>query len=94
MQRGAPGLLCLQTLWLKDKGAPHSAEAAMCKWWAPKLGCEIIQQCLLTHGHGGYGAGSCGFASDPAGNLYVMGFRSSSSATPRASTSSRRSWRR
>ena len=33
----AARLLCLQALWLKDKGAPHSAEAAMCKWWAPKL---------------------------------------------------------
>src|SRR5690606_31827392 len=30
-------LLCLQALWLKDKGGPDSAEAAMCKWWAPKL---------------------------------------------------------
>ncbi|NLF53404.1 MAG: cyclohexanecarboxyl-CoA dehydrogenase, partial [Thauera phenolivorans] len=29
-------------------------EAAMCKWWGPKLACEIIHQCLLTHGHGGY----------------------------------------
>lgn len=45
---------CLRTLWLKDQGLPHTAEAAMCKWWAPKLSCEIIQQCLLTHGHGGY----------------------------------------
>ena len=26
----------------------------LCKWWAPKLACEIIHQCLLTHGHGGY----------------------------------------
>ena len=47
--------LCLRTLWLKDQGLPHTAEAAMCKWWAPKLACEIIHQCLLTHGHGGYG---------------------------------------
>lgn len=46
--------LCLRTLWLKDQGLPHTAEAAMCKWWAPKIACEIIQQCLLTHGHGGY----------------------------------------
>ncbi len=45
---------CLRTLWLKDKGRPHTAEAAMCKWWGPKLACEIIHQCLLTHGHGGY----------------------------------------
>ncbi|MCB1756272.1 MAG: cyclohexanecarboxyl-CoA dehydrogenase [Gammaproteobacteria bacterium] len=49
-------LLCLRTLWLKDQGMPHTAEAAMCKWWAPKLACDIIHQCLLTHGHGGYGA--------------------------------------
>lgn len=47
--------LCLRTLWLKDQGLPHTAEAAMCKWWAPKVACEIIHQCLLTHGHGGYG---------------------------------------
>jgi cyclohexanecarboxyl-CoA dehydrogenase len=46
--------LCLRTLWLRDQGLPHSAEAAMCKWWAPKLAAEIVQQCLLTHGHGGY----------------------------------------
>lgn len=47
--------LCLRTLWLKDKGLPHTSEAAMCKWWGPKLACDIIHQCLLTHGHGGYG---------------------------------------
>jgi cyclohexanecarboxyl-CoA dehydrogenase len=46
--------LCLRTLWLRDQELPHSAEAAMCKWWAPKLAAEIVQQCLLTHGHGGY----------------------------------------
>lgn len=45
---------CLRTLWLKDQGKPHTAEAAMCKWWGPKLACDIIHQCLLTHGHGGY----------------------------------------
>lgn len=45
---------CLHALWLKDQGLSHTAEAAMSKWWAPKLSCEIIQQCLLVHGHGGY----------------------------------------
>ena len=48
--------LCLRTLWLKDNGMPHTAEAAMCEWWGPKLAAEVIQQCLLTHGHGGYSA--------------------------------------
>ena len=46
--------LCLRALWLKDQGLAHTSEAAMCKWWAPKLACDIIHQCLLTHGHGGY----------------------------------------
>ncbi|MES2101291.1 MAG: cyclohexanecarboxyl-CoA dehydrogenase [Pseudomonadota bacterium] len=53
----AARLLCLQALWLKDRGAPHSAEAAMCKWWAPKLAYDAIHQCLLMHGHGGYDRG-------------------------------------
>ncbi|MDO9273301.1 MAG: cyclohexanecarboxyl-CoA dehydrogenase [Rugosibacter sp.] len=54
----AARLLCLQALWLKDKGAPHTAEAAMCKWWAPKLAYDVVHQCLLTFGHGGYDRGS------------------------------------
>ena len=49
--------LCLQALWLKDRGAPHSAQAAMFKWWAPKLAYDTVHQCLLMHGHGGYGRG-------------------------------------
>jgi len=53
----AARLLCLQALWLKDRGAPHSAEAAMCKWWAPQLAYDTIHQCLLMHGHGGYDRG-------------------------------------
>jgi cyclohexanecarboxyl-CoA dehydrogenase len=53
----AARLLCLQALWLKDRGAPHSAEAAMCKWWAPKLAYDAIHQCLLMFGHGGYDRG-------------------------------------
>ena len=47
-------LMCLQTLWLKDRGLPHTAEAAMCKWWGPKLAFDVVQTCLLLHGHGGY----------------------------------------
>lgn len=53
----AARLLCLQTLWLKDRGAPHSAEAAMSKWWAPRLAYDTVHQCLLMHGHGGYDRG-------------------------------------
>ena len=50
----AAKLLCYKTLWLRDQGEPHTAEAAMCKWWAPKVSFEIIHNCLLAHGHGGY----------------------------------------
>lgn len=50
----ASRLLCYKTLWLRDRGQPHTAEAAMCKWWAPKTAFETIHRCLLTHGHGGY----------------------------------------
>jgi cyclohexanecarboxyl-CoA dehydrogenase len=51
----AARLLCLKTLWLKDQGAPHTAEAAMCKWWAPQVAFDVIHRCLLLHGHAGYG---------------------------------------
>src|ERR1700756_1327663 len=53
----AARLLCLQALWLKDKNAPHSSEAAMCKWWAPKLAYDVVHECLLMFGHGGYNRG-------------------------------------
>lgn len=50
----AARLQCLRTLWLKDTGRPHTAEAAMCKWWAPKTAYDVINQCLLLHGQYGY----------------------------------------
>lgn len=53
----AARLLCLQTLWLKDQGLAHTAEAAMCKWWGPQLAYDTVHQCLLMHGHGGYDQG-------------------------------------
>jgi cyclohexanecarboxyl-CoA dehydrogenase len=46
--------LCFYTLSLRDRRLAHTAEAAMCKWYVPKVTCEIIHQCLLTHGHYGY----------------------------------------
>lgn len=50
----AARLLCYKTLWLRDRGLPHTAEAAMCKWWAPKLAVDALHDCLLLHGHYGY----------------------------------------
>ncbi len=46
--------LCYHTLHLRDAGQPHTSEAAMCKWLAPKTAVDAIHQCLLTHGHYGW----------------------------------------
>ncbi len=47
--------LCYQGLAMRDKGVPHTKEAAMVKWMAPKWGADIIQECLVQHGHYGWG---------------------------------------
>ncbi|HEY4911491.1 MAG TPA: acyl-CoA dehydrogenase family protein [Methylomirabilota bacterium] len=47
-------VLCYRALWLADQGRSHTKEAAMTKWWGPKLAVETIHQCLLFHGHYGY----------------------------------------
>ncbi|WP_416898702.1 MAG: acyl-CoA dehydrogenase family protein [Minwuia sp.] len=54
----AAELLCFQTLWLRDQGMKHTAEAAMCKWFAPQTAFETVHQCLLLHGHMGYDKGT------------------------------------
>lgn len=46
--------VCLEALWRKDNDLEHSAEAAMAKYWAPKLSVDVIHQCLLTIGHVAY----------------------------------------
>ena len=50
----AARLLCYRALWLKEQGLPHSKEAAMCKWWCPRVAVDAIHDCLLIHGHYGY----------------------------------------
>ncbi len=50
--------VCYEALWRKDAGLEHSAQAAMAKFWAPKLATETIHQCLLTLGHLGYSTDS------------------------------------
>lgn len=47
--------LCYQGLALRDRGLPHTKEAAMVKWMGPKWGADIIQDCLVLHGHYGWG---------------------------------------
>ncbi|MFN8559506.1 MAG: acyl-CoA dehydrogenase family protein [Dehalococcoidia bacterium] len=46
--------LCYRGLWLRDQGLPHTKEAAMVKWWAPKVAVDCLHECLLLHGHYGY----------------------------------------
>jgi cyclohexanecarboxyl-CoA dehydrogenase len=46
--------LCMHALRLKDAGLPHTSEAAMCKWLAPKTAVDVIHQCLITNGHYGW----------------------------------------
>lgn len=53
----AARLMSMNALWLKDQGLPHTAEAAMTKWWPPLLAYEAIHACLLIHGHAGYADG-------------------------------------
>jgi cyclohexanecarboxyl-CoA dehydrogenase len=43
-----------RALWLRDQGLPHAKEAAMVKWWGPKVAVDAIHDCLLLHGHYGY----------------------------------------
>lgn len=51
----AARLQCFYALWLKDSAQPHNAEAAMNKWWGPKLAFDVVKQCMLAHGHTGWG---------------------------------------
>ena len=46
--------LCYEALWRKDQGLPHTLEANMAKWWAPKAAADAAHQALLTFGHVGY----------------------------------------
>jgi cyclohexanecarboxyl-CoA dehydrogenase len=50
--------VCYEALWRKDNDLEHGAEAAMAKFWAPKLASEVIHKCLLTFGHLGYSTDS------------------------------------
>jgi cyclohexanecarboxyl-CoA dehydrogenase len=46
--------LAYHVLALRDAGSPHTAEAAMVKWFGPRTAFEVIHQCLLTFGHNGW----------------------------------------
>jgi len=46
--------LAYHTLWLRDQGQAHTKEAAMAKWYAPKIAVEAIHACIVLHGWVGY----------------------------------------
>lgn len=43
--------LCYRALALRSAGRPHTKEAAMVKWWVPRLAFDAIQDCIVLHGH-------------------------------------------
>jgi cyclohexanecarboxyl-CoA dehydrogenase len=45
---------CYRALWLRQAGRPHTVEAAICKWLAPRAAFEAIHDALLLHGQYGY----------------------------------------
>ncbi|HEY2222656.1 acyl-CoA dehydrogenase [Actinomycetospora sp.] len=50
----AARLLCYSTLWRRSTGRPHTALAAMTKWYGPKQASQAVHDCLLLHGNYGY----------------------------------------
>jgi cyclohexanecarboxyl-CoA dehydrogenase len=50
----AARLLCYRALWARQVGQPHTALAAMSKWWPPQVALDAIQAALKIHGNLGY----------------------------------------
>jgi cyclohexanecarboxyl-CoA dehydrogenase len=46
--------LAYYTLGLRMAGLPHTTEAAMLKWWAPKVAFNAIQESVVLHGQVGW----------------------------------------
>jgi cyclohexanecarboxyl-CoA dehydrogenase len=46
--------LAYWTLWLRQHDRQHTSQAAMCKWWAPRIAVDAMQTALLVHGHVAY----------------------------------------
>ncbi|MBW0101867.1 acyl-CoA dehydrogenase family protein [Pseudonocardia sp. KRD291] len=55
-QLEAARLLCYSTLWRRSVGKPHTALAAMTKWYGPQEASKAVHDCLLLHGNFGYSA--------------------------------------
>ena len=50
----AARMLAYECLARRDRGEPHTREAAMAKWLGPKAAAEAIHCCLILHGWMGY----------------------------------------
>lgn len=46
--------LAYQTLGLRMAGQPHTTQAAMLKWWAPRVAFAAIQDAIVLHGQVGW----------------------------------------
>lgn len=46
--------LAVDTLDLRTRGKPHTAYAAMLKWWAPQVAFNAINDAIILHGHYGW----------------------------------------
>jgi cyclohexanecarboxyl-CoA dehydrogenase len=46
--------LALHALGLRMSGAHHTTQAAMLKWWAPKVAFDAVQDSIVLHGHLGW----------------------------------------
>jgi cyclohexanecarboxyl-CoA dehydrogenase len=46
--------LAYRTLGLRMAGRPHTTQAAMLKWWAPRVAFAAIQEAVVLHGHLGW----------------------------------------
>ncbi len=47
-------LLAYEALSMKDRGLAHTLEAALVKWWVPRMAGDAVHQALLTFGQLGY----------------------------------------
>ncbi|WP_028934867.1 acyl-CoA dehydrogenase family protein [Pseudonocardia spinosispora] len=50
----AARLLCYRALWARQVDEPHTALAAMSKWWPPQVALDAIQAAMKIHGNLGY----------------------------------------
>lgn len=46
--------LAYQTIGLRMVGLPHTTQAAMLKWWAPRVAFAAIQEAVVLHGQVGW----------------------------------------